>query len=180
MTPYLHISILKATYLRDVSLLLCRVYLATVLRYLVFKDIDIKTTRQSLYIGWNDMDSIDLARDMDQWRALVNTVINLRFHKMLGSSSVAAQLAASQEGLSPMSDIWRTPPPSPNRNLSGLTSENCIQPSLYTRYQVPQYYIMTIFLRKVSHGTSSKASRGFLAYDQCAPQRSLTPHLAVI
>jgi hypothetical protein len=29
-------------------------------------------------IGWNDMDWIDLAEDRDQWRALVNTVMNLR------------------------------------------------------------------------------------------------------
>jgi hypothetical protein len=29
-------------------------------------------------IGWDDMDWIDLARNRDQWRALVNTVINLR------------------------------------------------------------------------------------------------------
>jgi hypothetical protein len=29
-------------------------------------------------IGWDDMDWIDLAQDMDQWRALVNTVMNLR------------------------------------------------------------------------------------------------------
>jgi hypothetical protein len=27
---------------------------------------------------WNGMDFIDLARNMDQWRALVNTVMNLR------------------------------------------------------------------------------------------------------
>jgi hypothetical protein len=37
-------------------------------------------------IGWNGMDWIDLAVDWDQWRALVNTVMNLRFHKMLGFS----------------------------------------------------------------------------------------------
>jgi transposase len=29
-------------------------------------------------IGWDGMDWIDLARDWDQWRAVVNTVMNLR------------------------------------------------------------------------------------------------------
>jgi hypothetical protein len=29
-------------------------------------------------IGWGNMDWIDLAQDRDQWRALVNTVMNLR------------------------------------------------------------------------------------------------------
>jgi hypothetical protein len=29
-------------------------------------------------IGWDGMDWIDLAKDRDQWRALVNTVMNLR------------------------------------------------------------------------------------------------------
>jgi hypothetical protein len=29
-------------------------------------------------IGWDGMDWTDVAQDMDQWRALVNTVMNLR------------------------------------------------------------------------------------------------------
>jgi hypothetical protein len=37
-------------------------------------------------IGWNGVDWIDLAQDRDHWRALVNTVMNFGFHKMLGSS----------------------------------------------------------------------------------------------
>jgi hypothetical protein len=29
-------------------------------------------------IGWDGMDWIELAQDKDQWRALVNTIMNLR------------------------------------------------------------------------------------------------------
>jgi hypothetical protein len=29
-------------------------------------------------IGWDGMDCIDVARDRDQWRVLVNTVMTLR------------------------------------------------------------------------------------------------------
>jgi hypothetical protein len=28
--------------------------------------------------GWSDMDWIDLVQDRDQWRVLVNTIMNLR------------------------------------------------------------------------------------------------------
>jgi hypothetical protein len=37
-------------------------------------------------IGWDRMDWMDLAQDRDLWMALVNTVMNLRVYKMLGSS----------------------------------------------------------------------------------------------
>jgi hypothetical protein len=45
------------------------------------KDTTIKTNNIKMdlrEIGWNGMDWIDLAQDRDQWRALVNTVMNLR------------------------------------------------------------------------------------------------------
>jgi hypothetical protein len=53
-------------------------------------------------IGWDVMDWIDLAQDSDQWKVLVNTVMNLRVPKnarkflsgyTIGSSSRRAQLS---------------------------------------------------------------------------------------
>jgi hypothetical protein len=49
-------------------------------------------------IRWDGMDWIDLAQDRDKWRALLNTVMNLRVPQN------AAQLAASQERLSSISE----------------------------------------------------------------------------
>jgi len=45
-----------------------------------------------------DMDWIDMAQDMDRWRALVNAVMNLGVH-MRGIFRIAEDLLASQERL---------------------------------------------------------------------------------
>jgi hypothetical protein len=47
-------------------------------------------------IGWGDVDWIGLAQDRNRWRALVNSVMNLR----LGNYRVATQLVASRIVLS--------------------------------------------------------------------------------
>jgi hypothetical protein len=42
--------------------------------------------RDGREIGFGNVDWIHLAQDRDRWRALVNTVMNLRFHKRRGIS----------------------------------------------------------------------------------------------
>ena len=37
-------------------------------------------------VGCGGKDWIELAQDRDRWRALLNAIMNLRFHKMLGIS----------------------------------------------------------------------------------------------
>jgi hypothetical protein len=41
-------------------------------RWVAYNKMDLRE------IGWDDIDWIDLAQDRDQWRTLVNTVMNLR------------------------------------------------------------------------------------------------------
>jgi hypothetical protein len=48
------------------------------------------------------MDWINVAQDRNQWKVIVNMIMNFGFHNILGSESVALKLAASQEGLSSM------------------------------------------------------------------------------
>jgi hypothetical protein len=50
-------------------------------------------------IGWGGMDWTDLAQDRDQWRAIVNTLMNIRLPQNFGEPEL---LAASQEGLNSM------------------------------------------------------------------------------
>jgi ribosomal protein S4E len=46
-------------------------------------------------IGSGVMDWINLAQDRYHWRVLVNTVMNLRVHRILGISSVVEWLVVS-------------------------------------------------------------------------------------
>jgi hypothetical protein len=39
-------------------------------------------------VGWGDVDWIGLAQDRDRWRALVNSVLNLRVPKTVGKLSI--------------------------------------------------------------------------------------------
>jgi hypothetical protein len=40
-------------------------------------------------VVWGDVDCIGLVKDRNRWRALVNSVLNLGVHEMLGNYRVA-------------------------------------------------------------------------------------------
>jgi len=51
-------------------------------------------------MGWGDMDWIDLTQDRDRWPTLVNVIMNLRFHKIWGISSLVEDLWALHKQVS--------------------------------------------------------------------------------
>jgi hypothetical protein len=54
-------------------------------------------------VGWGDVDWIGLAQDRNRWRALVNSVLNLRFP--LNAGKLSSGLASS--GLSSSAQLHR-------------------------------------------------------------------------
>jgi hypothetical protein len=46
-------------------------------------------------LEWGDVDWIGLSQDRNRWRALVDSVLNLRVPSILGNYRVALQLVAS-------------------------------------------------------------------------------------
>jgi hypothetical protein len=59
-------------------------------------------------IGRDGVDWMDMTQARDQWRALVNMVLNLWVPQDDGKFLRAAQLAAPQEGLSSISNLHRS------------------------------------------------------------------------
>jgi hypothetical protein len=57
-------------------------------------------------IAWSGIDWIDLSNDRDQWRVLMNTIMNPQIPLNFLSSSKTVQLAAFQETLSYIKQIW--------------------------------------------------------------------------
>ena len=53
-------------------------------------------------VGWGGVNWIDLAQDRNRRQAFVNTVMNLRVHKVRGIFRPAEELLVCQEGLCPM------------------------------------------------------------------------------
>jgi hypothetical protein len=53
-------------------------------------------------VEWGDVDWICQAQNRDRCRALVNSVLSLRFHKMQGNCRVSKQLGISRVVLSSM------------------------------------------------------------------------------
>jgi transcription termination factor 2 len=51
-------------------------------------------------IGQGGVDWIGLAQDMENWKGLVNEIMKVQVHKMLGNSRVATRLAGSRVVLS--------------------------------------------------------------------------------
>jgi hypothetical protein len=84
------------------------------------------------------MDWSGLAQDSNQWRALMNTMINFRFHKMLRIAGIAKQETFSSTELASLLVSWWTQSVS-SYDYVGLRSE----PVHVTASILLFYYYMT-------------------------------------